>query len=184
MTGFPLEWLTETRLYRLLRTVVLALAAGYVAMCLVNAIYYTGDGPDAVFFTLRTLKADVFDVLSTINYKLFNSGLGAGSRPTRYALLCQEIGQSTEMDNAAAELQVRRQLVDNKSGDLYNAMSAAIKDGEAQPVFILSKLARGGATFCATTYYRSQECTCRGKYKATERSRIPARELFGPLKPL
>jgi hypothetical protein len=32
--------------------------------------------------------------------------------------------------------------------------------------------------------YRRQECTCSGKYKATERSRIPASDLFGPRKPL
>jgi hypothetical protein len=79
---------------------------------------------------------------------------------------------------------VRRQLVDNKSGSLYNDMIAAIARGETQPTFILSKTAVGGARFCAAIHHRFQDCTCAGKYKATERSRIQARDLFGPRKAL
>jgi hypothetical protein len=138
-------------------------------------------GPNRAF-TLQSVKADLIDMASIESSRLFSYSLGIGTRPTRYALICEESDQATQAENAASELQVRRQLVDNKSGSAYNGMIAGIDRGDAQPVFILSRFAPGGAKLCAVKQYWNQECTCGGQYKATERSRIPASELFGPQK--
>jgi hypothetical protein len=129
MRGF-LEPLTETRLYRLCRTLMLVFAAFYVAMVAVNAVQYTGAAPGIAGFTLQTLKADVIDVLSVMSYELFGYPLGVGTRPVRYALLCEQTGQATEADNAITERQVRGQLVDNKSGTVHSNMIAAFNRGD------------------------------------------------------
>lgn len=184
MPGYLIQRLTETRSYRLCRSLLVALAALYIAMVAVNGIPYRGIGPGLIAFTLQSLKADLIDMASIESSRLFGYSLGAGTRPTRYALICEENGQATQAENAASELQVRRQLVDNKSGSAYNGMIAGIDRGDSQPVFILSRFAPGGAKLCAVRQYWNQECTCGGQYKATERSRIPASDLFGPQKPL
>jgi hypothetical protein len=183
MQGSRLDQLTKTSGYRLFRSLLLALASLYIVMIAINGIQYQGVGPSLIGFTLRSLKADMVDVISVESYRLFGFDFGIGSRPTRYALICEETG-TAEADNVVAEQQVRGQLVDNKGGEMYNTMTAAIERGDNQPIFVLSKFARGGAKFCAANSYRRQECSCSGKYKASERSQIPASDLFGPRKPL
>jgi hypothetical protein len=149
----------------------------------VEGISFVGLTPSVLSFTLRSLKADVWDTLSVQSYRLFGQGLGVASRPTRYALICEE-EQTTEADNVLSERQVRAQLVDNKGGFEYNRMLAGIDRGEEQPIFILTRVGPGGARFCSVRAYRRQECTCGGQYNAKERARIPAKDLFGPPKPL
>jgi hypothetical protein len=178
------ESVTNTRAYRLGRFILLSLAALYALLIAVNGMSYRGVGVGLIPFTLQFLKADLFDMVSSESYLLFGYGLGVGDHPTRYALICEETGKASEAENADGERRVRGQLVDNKSGAAYNSMIAAMHRGDSQPVFILSEYAPGGAKFCAANQYRLQECSCRGRYKATERTRIPARELFSPPKPL
>ena len=80
---------------------------------------------------------------------------------------------------------MRQQLVDNKSGITYNSMMTAIANGKEQPVIILPRYGGVGVTrSCPVSLYQQQECTCEGKYNATERARIPASALFGPPNPV
>jgi hypothetical protein len=181
--GFSLERLTEARAPRLLRAVAVALACFYVAMVALNGIQYRGAGPGLIGFTLRTLKADVVDAISVQSYKLLGFGIGNGARPTRYALICEEKG-AIEAETAAAERLVRQQLVDYKSGITYNSMMAGIANGDEQPVIILPRYRAGVTRSCPVSLYQKQECTCEGRYNATERARIPASALFGPPKPI
>lgn len=139
-------------------------------MIAVNGTPYRGVGLGLIPFTLQSLKADLFDTVSVESYRLLGYGLGIGAHPTRYALICEQTGQASEAENAESEQRVRGQLVDNKSGTAYNAMITAMHLGDAQPVFILSKFAHGGAKLCAVNQYRHQECTCSGQYRATARS--------------
>jgi hypothetical protein len=154
-----------------------------MAMTVVNGVQYRGTGPGLVGFTLRTLKADVVDALSVQSYKLLGFGFGNAARPTRYALICEEKGSASE-ETAIAEQIVRQQLVDNKSGSTYNSMMTAIANGKEQPVIILPKYRAGVTRTCPVSLYKMQECTCEGKYNATERARIPASALFGPARPI
>jgi hypothetical protein len=171
-------------IWRFGRMAVLACAAAYVLVVIGSAFKFNSFNFDLVTYTLRTAKAEVFDTLSVVAYKTTGSVIGVGSRPTRYALICQEAGKDTEDENAASERVVRRQLVDDKSGTAYNAMRTAFARGEEHPVFVLSKSADGRAKFCAFRYDLLQKCDCSGLYNATERSRIPASDLFGRQKPL
>lgn len=170
-------------IWRFGRMAVLACAAAYVLIIFGTAFKYNSLDFGLVTYTLRTMKADVFDTLLFMNERTINYGIGVASRPTKYALICQETGKDSEEENAASEGTVRRQIVDDKSGTAYNTMRAAIARGEEHPVFVLSRWANGRANFCAFSYDLMQECTCGGRYKATERSRIPASDLFGPAKP-
>lgn len=149
-------------------------------MVAVSGIPYRGAGTGLLGFTLRSLKADLVDALSVQSYKLLGFGFGDATRPTRYALLCEEKGYAGEAELAAAERLVRQQLVDYKSGITYNSMMTAITNGKEQPVIILPRYGVGVARSCPVSSYREQECTCAGKYNATERARIPASALFGP----
>lgn len=181
--GSSLERLSEARIYHLLRAIVVTLACFYVAMVAVHGMQYRGAGPGLIGYTLRTLKADVVDAISVQSYKLLGFGIGDGARPTRYALICEE-KDAIEAETAAAERIVRQQLIDNKSGITYNSMMAAIANGKEQPVIILPRYRAGVTRSCPVSLYQKQECTCEGKYNATERSRIPASALFGPPKPV
>jgi hypothetical protein len=182
--GSSLERLSETRIYRLLRAVAVSLACFYGAMVAVNGIQYRGVGLGLIAYTLRTLKADVVDALSVQSYKLLGFGLGNGARPTRYALICEEKGYASEAVLAKAERLLRQQF-DIKAGITYNSMMVAIGNGKEQPVIILPKYGGIGVTrSCPVSLYQKQECTCEGRYNATERARIPASVLFGPPKPI
>jgi|GEM_PF-4499423 len=169
-------------IWRFGRMAVLACAAAYVLLIVGSAIKYSAFNFDLLTYTLRTAKAEVFDTLAAVVVKTTGYVIGVGSRPTRYALICQEAGKDTDEENAASELIVRRQLIDDKSGTAYNTMKAAMARGEEHPVFVLSKWENGRANFCAFYYDLMQECTCGRRYNATERSRIPASDLFGPPK--
>ena len=173
------ERFTQTRVYRLLFSLALTLACLYAAMVAVDGIKYAGFQPGLFGFTLRLLKADGIDAISVQSYHLLGFGFGNASRPTRYALICED-GQASEQDNAIAERHLRTQLVDNKGGIAYNNMRAAMEKGQQQPVFILMRNGPGAARFCAFSLYSQQECTCGGRYKAKERGRIPAHDLFSP----
>lgn len=177
MSDFLLDYPLLIKIYRSCRSVILILAALYIVMATLDATRYRVGGTGVATFALQTLKADVVDVASVIGYKLFGYSLGVGFRPMKFALICEETGQLTEAENADAEQRVRRQLVQN-SGDVYNSMIAESKEGYAQPVFILSKYGLGGAKLWTTWVYDRQECTCSGKYNATERSRIPASDFL------
>jgi hypothetical protein len=128
-------------------------------------------------FSIRTLSADTYDMLSAISDRLFSVGLGVAAPPTRSGLICEEIGQASEADNAAAESQIRRQVVRDKSGPAYNRMALAMRDGASQPIFILSRSEQGGAKFCAAVSYRDQDYTSGGRYRAVERSGFVSRAL-------
>jgi hypothetical protein len=169
-------WPLLKKLYWFARTAVFGLAALYVAMSLVYAVSITGVGFDTLAFTARNLQADAFDMASVLRYKIFGVGLGIGTRPMRYALICEPPG-ATEAENASNEQRVRRQLREH-SGALYNEMKSFIEQGGPQPVLLLSQV--GGAKICAASTYRTQTCSCDGKFQGVERSRIPASELFGP----
>jgi hypothetical protein len=183
--SFFLKRLTETRAYRLLGAVAVTLACFYAAMIAVDGMKYAGVRPSLIGFVLRTLKADVVDAISVQSYKLFGFGFGNGARPTRYALICEEKGYASEAELAKAERLVRQQLVDNKSGITYNSMMTAISNGKEHPVIILPRYGGIGVTrSCPVSLYQQQECTCEGRYNATERARIPASALFGPAKPV
>ncbi|MCK1744301.1 hypothetical protein IVA80_26635 [Bradyrhizobium sp. 139] len=182
--GLFLERLIETRAYRLLGAVAVTLACLYAAMVAVDGTRYAGMRPGLLAFVLRTLKADIVDALSVQSCKLLGFGFGDGARPTRYALLCEENGYASEAELAAAERLVRQQLVDYKSGITYNSMMTALAIGKGQPVIILPRYGVGVTRSCPVSSYRDQECTCAGKYNATERSRIPASALFSPPKPV
>lgn len=184
MPDFLLDHLLLTRAYRFCRSLLVALAALYVAMVTVNGLQYRSISPGLIGFTLRSLKADVIDALSVQSYKLLGFGIGNGARPTRYALICEEKGYASEADLAKAERLVRQQL-DFKGGITYNSMMTAIANGKEQPVIILPRYGGiGVARSCPVSLYQKQECTCEGRYNATERARIPASALFGPPKPI
>jgi hypothetical protein len=72
----------------------LGLAAIYVVMITMNAMTHTGPGVPAFAFAEQALKADAFDMLPVMRYKLFGVGLGVGARPTRYALICEKRGSA------------------------------------------------------------------------------------------
>lgn len=182
--GFFLERLTETRAYRLLGAVAVTLACLYAAMVAVDGMKYAGVRPGLIAFVLRTLKADMIDAISVQSYKLLGFGIGNGARPTRYALICEEKGYASEAELAKAERLVRQQL-DFKGGITYNSMMTAIANGKEQPVIILPRYGGIGVTrSCPVSLYQKQECTCEGRYNATERARIPASALFSPPKPV
>lgn len=187
MPGHLTERLMDTSLYRLCRSLLVMLAALYIAMVAVvavNGIQYRGISPGLIGFTLRSLKADVVDAISVQSYKLLGFGIGNGARPTRYALICEEKGYASEAELAKAERLVRQQL-DFKGGITYNSMMTAIANGKEQPVIILPRYGGiGVARSCPVSLYQKQECTCEGRYNATERARIPASALFGPPKPV
>jgi hypothetical protein len=177
------------RIFKLARTSVLCLAAVYAGTVAVNAARYTGPGLPILTFAAQSLKADAFDMLSVMRYRTFGTSFGAGTRPTRYALICREVGKTgeaivSETENAANESRVRRSLVEFKGGSAYNQMMEQFDLGRTQPIFILSSRYPGGANICASFTYWTQSCSCYGKYQAAERSRIPARDIFGPPKPL
>jgi hypothetical protein len=184
MAGFSIEHLLQTSTYRLCRSLLLVLAVLYILMVVVNGMQYRGAGPGLIGYTLRTLKADVVDALSVQSYKLLGFGIGNGARPTRYALICEEKGYASEAELAKAERLLRQQF-DIKAGITYNSMMVAIGNGKEQPVIILPKYGGIGVTrSCPVSLYQKQECTCEGRYNATERDRIPASVLFGPPKPI
>jgi hypothetical protein len=179
-----LDRMRELSAYRLGRSVLIILAALYIVMVATNSITYADIRPALITFVLRTLKADVVDALSVQSYKLLGFGLGNAARPTRYALICEEKGYASEAELAKAE-RLLRQQVDIKAGITYNSMMVAIANGKEQPVIILPKYGGIGVTrSCPVSLYQKQECTCEGRYNATERARIPASVLFGQPKPV
>lgn len=178
-----LERLRETRLCRFVCAVVVALACLYAVMIAVDGLKHVGPTFSLVSYTLRSLKADAFDAMSVFSYKLAGKRLGTATRPTRFALICESEG-TNETDNAIGEKQIRAQLVDNKGGYSYVTMMSAMRDGREQPIFVLTRNGPGGTRFCAVRSYYDQECTCGGEYKAKERARISAYDLFGPQKPI
>ncbi|UPJ44950.1 hypothetical protein IVB40_13460 [Bradyrhizobium sp. 40] len=178
-----LERIRQTRIYGLASAVVIAFACLYAVMIAVDGLKYVGPTFSLVSYTLRSLKADALDAISVFSYKLTGKGLGTATRPTRFALICESEG-TNETDNAIGEKQVRGQLVDNKGGYSYANMMSEMREGREQPIFVLTKNGPGGTRFCAVKSYYDQECTCGGQYKAKERARISAYELFGPPKPI
>ncbi|MFK4522916.1 hypothetical protein ABIF90_000897 [Bradyrhizobium japonicum] len=177
-----LERLRATRVYRLVSAVVIACACLYAVMIAVDGLKYVGPKASLVSYTLRSLKADALDAMSIFSYRLTGKGLGSATRPTRFALVCESEG-TNEADNSVGERQLRSQLI-NQGGLAYGSMMSAISEGQEQPIFVLTQYGPGGTRFCAARTYYDQECTCKGKYKAKERVRIFAEELFGPPGPV
>jgi hypothetical protein len=177
-----LERLRATRLYRFASAVVIACACLYTVMIAVDGLKYVGPRAALVSYTLRSLKADALDAMSIFSYRLTGKGLGSATRPTRFALVCESEG-TNEADNSVGERQLRGQLL-NEGGFAYGSMMSAIGEGQEQPIFVLTQNGPGGTRFCAARAYYEQECTCAGKYKAKERARIFAHELFGHRRPV
>lgn len=177
-----LEKLRATRIYRLASAVVIACACLYAVMIAIDGLKYVGPKASLASYTLRSLKADALDAISIFSYKLTGKSHGTATRPTRFALICESDG-TNEADNLLGEKQLRSQLI-NRGGFAYGSMMSAISEGQEQPIFVLTQNGPGGTRFCAARAYYDQECTCKGKYKAKERARMFADELFGTPRPV
>jgi hypothetical protein len=165
--------------YRIARAVVLCLAALYVAMAAFSAVAYVGPNSAILGFVAKSLRADAYDMLSTMKDMVFGDGIGIGHRPVRYALICQPLRgdpAAYEAENVSNEKRARRQI-SSKSGAVYNNLTAVLGESGAQPVLFLSN-GDGGAKVCAARAYWLQDCQCDGKSTAVERSRILAKDLF------
>jgi hypothetical protein len=162
---------------RIFNLAALAAAILCVAIVTIHAIALRGFEMGAAGVVIQSLRANLYDTVVVAADSL-RIHLAPAVRPTRYALICQQ-PDLTEAENVAEEIMVRRQLA-QQSGSAYNFMRRYIDLGYPHPVFILSNMGGWGAEFCAAKTYEQQECTCGGRYKAVERSRVPASKLFGP----
>ena len=169
------------RLYRFGRMAICGCAALYAGLAIIGASLYTGPNFNVVGFAAQTLRADAFDMLSTIKSMLSptDTGLGIGYRPVRYALVCQPSRSDLpafEQENASNEARVRRQIRE-RSGTVHNNLTSALAVSGAQPVLYLQN-ADGGASICGARAYWLQNCECNGKSGAVARSKILAKDLF------
>jgi hypothetical protein len=165
-------------LSRFARRTILLAAVAFLGAAVVRASALRTSPVEIAWVAVQIAASDLYDVFAVVA-PVFGILIGAAGRSTQYALICEQPGAQTEADNAVNEKQVRNQL-GYQSGEIYNTMRANIRDGHPHPIFILSKNAQGGAIVCASSDLQHQDCTCQGRYKAIERARIPAKDLFGP----
>jgi hypothetical protein len=164
------------RLYRLGRLAVLGFAALYAVMVTIHATTYTGVGLGTLAFAARTLKADAYDVASVISAKLLGYSIGIGSRPTRFALICQEIGRTDPAEIAKWDLWLKRMILTH-SGAVWNTMIKQMDDGYRHPVLILQPGNLNVATVCPAYNYYEQNCKCDPHFQAFERGYFPVSDL-------
>jgi hypothetical protein len=150
------------------------LACAYVAIVVAHSTSYIGPDRGLALVVAHFLKADIFDMVSAASSRLFGKDIGKGVPASRYALICGPVGHAIPSENGKREREVRFQLVIRKSGILYDVMLRAIVRGESHVAFILSQVHVGGAQLCGFNREEELECTCKGRFNAFERSRIPA----------